>query len=43
MKMIYPTEWPQFYTATVLNWQHLLEDHKYKNIIVRLRWYSQQS
>jgi putative transposase len=34
MKMIYLTEWPQFYTATVLNWQHLLENDKYKNIIV---------
>jgi putative transposase len=34
MKMIYLTEWPQFYTATVLNWQHLLEKDKYKNLIV---------
>jgi putative transposase len=32
--MIYPTEWPQFYTATILNWKHLLEDDKYKNIII---------
>jgi putative transposase len=32
--MIYATEWPQFYTATILNWQHLLEDNKYKDIIV---------
>jgi putative transposase len=32
--MIYPSEWPQFYTATILNWQHLLKDDKYKNIIV---------
>jgi putative transposase len=34
MKIIYPTEWPQFYTATILNWQHLLKGDKYKNIIV---------
>ncbi len=32
--MIYPIEWPQFYTATILNWQHLLQDDKYKDIIV---------
>ena len=32
--MNYATEWPQFYTATILNWQHLLEEYKYKNIIV---------
>jgi putative transposase len=31
--MIYPSEWPQFYTATILNWQHLLKEDKYKNII----------
>jgi hypothetical protein len=34
MKNVYPTEWPQFYTATILNWQHVLEDDKYKDIIV---------
>jgi hypothetical protein len=32
--MIYPTEWPQFYTATILNWQHLLQEDKYKDIVV---------
>jgi putative transposase len=32
--MIYPTEWPQFYTATILNWHHLLQEDKYKDIIV---------
>ena len=32
--MIYPTEWPQFYTATILNWQNLLHEDKYKDIIV---------
>jgi putative transposase len=34
MKNVYPAEWPQFYTATILNWQHVLEDDKYKDIIV---------
>jgi putative transposase len=34
MKNIYPTEWSQFYTATILHWQHLLQEDKYKNIIV---------
>jgi putative transposase len=34
MKMNYPIEWPQFYTATILNWQHLLQEDKYKNIIL---------
>jgi putative transposase len=32
--MNYATEWPQFYTATILNWKHILEEDKYKNIIV---------
>ena len=32
--MIYATEWPQFYTATILNWQHILGDDKYKDVIV---------
>jgi putative transposase len=32
--MIYATELPQFYTATILNWKHLLEEDKYKDIIV---------
>jgi putative transposase len=30
----YPEYWPQFYTATINNWQHLIEDDKHKNIIV---------
>jgi putative transposase len=34
MKNVYPTDWPQFYTATILNWQHVLEYDKYKDIIV---------
>ena len=32
--MMFSTEWPQFYTATVLNWQHLLNNNKYKEIII---------
>ena len=31
---IFSTEWPQFYTATILNWHSLLGDDKYKDIIV---------
>jgi len=30
----YPTYWPQFYTATILEWKHLLKPDKYKNIIL---------
>jgi putative transposase len=30
----YPTYWPQFYTATILEWKHLLKPDKYKNIII---------
>lgn len=32
--MNYATEWPQFYTSTILNWHHLLEEDKCKNMIV---------
>lgn len=34
MKTMYPEHWPQFYTATINNWQHLLADDKHKEIIV---------
>ena len=34
MKMMFSTEWPQFYTATILNWQPLLSNNKYKDIII---------
>ena len=34
MKMMFSTEWPQFYTATILNWQSLLSSDKYKDIIL---------
>ena len=29
----FPLDWPQFFTATILNWQHLLADDKYKKIV----------
>lgn len=32
--MKYPTIWPQFFTATIQNWKHLLKDDEYKDIIV---------
>jgi REP element-mobilizing transposase RayT len=31
----YPTHWPQFYTATILEWKHLLKPDKYKEIIIQ--------
>ena len=34
MKQQYAQEWPQFFTATIQKWRHLLKDDKYKNIIV---------
>jgi putative transposase len=34
MNVMYPEHWPQFYTATINNWQHLLADDKHKDIIV---------
>ena len=34
MQIMFSTEWPQFYTATILNWQPLLTNNKYKDIIV---------
>ena len=30
----YPLYWPQFYTATILEWKPLLQPDKYKEIIV---------
>ena len=32
--MNYPTFWPQFYTATILEWKHLLKQDKYKDVVV---------
>ena len=33
MTFPYPTEWPQYFTATIRNWLPLLATDKYKNII----------
>ena len=33
--MTYPTIWLHFFTATILNWKHLLKDDEYKDIIVK--------
>ncbi len=32
--MKYPVFWPQFYTATILEWKPLLQQDKYKDIII---------
>ena len=32
--MKYPIFWPQFYTATILEWKPLLKENKYKDIII---------
>jgi putative transposase len=32
--MKYPVYWPQFFTATILEWKQLLKQDKYKNIII---------
>lgn len=34
MKTTYPEHWPQFYTATIHKWKHLLRDDKHKEIII---------
>jgi putative transposase len=34
MNKTYAEEWPQYYTATVLQWQHLLADDTCKKIVV---------
>lgn len=34
MKQSYPDYWPQFYTATIYEWKHLLVDDKCKEIII---------
>jgi REP element-mobilizing transposase RayT len=34
MTFPYPTEWPQFFTATIMNWKPLLATEKYKMIVV---------
>ena len=32
--MKYPTIWPHFFTATILNWKHILKEDDYKDIII---------
>ncbi|MEO6254126.1 MAG: transposase [Ferruginibacter sp.] len=32
--MEYPVIWPQFFTATILKWDHLLSSNSYKDIII---------
>ena len=32
--MKYPVFWPQFYTATILEWKPLLMQKKYKDLII---------
>ena len=32
--MKYPIHWPQFYTATIYKWHHVLLDDQYKDIII---------
>jgi len=32
--MMYPTEWPQFFTATIQGWKHCLKDNRNKDIII---------
>ena len=34
MKTVYPEYWPQYYTATIQNRKHLLQDDKHKEIII---------
>ena len=34
MKELLPEDWPQFYTATIQGWKHLLKEGKFKQIIV---------
>jgi putative transposase len=34
MKINYPENWPQFFTATIADWKPLLKEDNYKDIIV---------
>ena len=34
MKTMYPENWPQFFTATIQGWKHLLKDDRYKVVII---------
>ena len=43
MPQIYPEYWPQFFTATILEWKPLLQNDNYKNEIIKcLRFLAQQ-
>ncbi|MGG9962500.1 transposase [Ferruginibacter sp. SUN106] len=35
MPALYPEYWPQFFTATILEWKTLLQQNEIKNIIVK--------
>jgi len=35
MPALYPEYWPQFFTATILEWKTLLQDDKYKAEIIK--------
>lgn len=35
MKEQHAQEWPQFFTATIQEWKHLLKEEKYKLIIIK--------
>ena len=34
VKQSYPEYWPQYSTATIYQWKHLLEDNNHKDIII---------
>ena len=34
MKTSYPENWPQFFTATIHEWKHLLKNDLYKDLII---------
>jgi len=34
VKEAYPEYWPQFFTATIYKWQHLLLQDKHKDVII---------
>jgi REP element-mobilizing transposase RayT len=34
MENPYPANWPQFFTATIQDWKHLLKEDKFKDVIM---------
>jgi putative transposase len=34
METLYPQNWPQFYTATIEGWKHLLKTDEYKSAVI---------